>query len=144
MATLRAATSTDSAASASRKAGNDRVIAGWMAAASAARRSRSAQIRSSARMTTRPTGASSVKDRREMVEHVACRDDPGGPAILDDRDVPEAADRHLVDGDRDGVVVEEHDRVRGHEVAHMERRQPHARGLHDGVAIGEDADQALV
>ena len=62
-------------------------------------------------------------------------------AVLDDRDVAEPADRHLVDRDGERVVGAEHDRVGRHEVADVERVEPLAGDLHDRVAVGEDADQ---
>src|SRR5918995_5121513 len=95
--------------------------AGSAPAASTALARRSAQIRSCARIATVVATTSSVDRLGEVVEDVACGDDAGRSAVLDDRDVTEAADRHLVDRDRDRVVVAEHDRVGRHEVTHVER-----------------------
>ena len=54
------------------------------------------------------------------------------------------ADGHLVDRERDRVVVAEDDRVRGHEVADAEGVEGLAGGLRDRVAVGEDADEPVV
>ena len=65
-----------------------------------------AQIRSSARtMTARAVAASSVKARGEVPEDVPRRHDPDGHATIDDRNVAEPADGHLVDRHRVGIAV---------------------------------------
>src|SRR5688500_11794136 len=84
--------------------------AGSAPAASTALARRSDQMRSWARIAMRLLIGRSVDRLRQVVEDVARRDYAGRPAVLDDRDVAEAADRHLVDRHRDRVVVTEHDR----------------------------------
>ena len=56
-------------------------------------------------MAIRAAMAASVDRLGEVMEDVARRDDAGRAPVLDDRDVTEATDGHLVDGDRDRVVV---------------------------------------
>src|SRR5215207_3886254 len=115
---------------------------GSLPAARTDRARRSCQMRSWARMAIRrPT---SVQDLGEVMEDVAGRDDTGGAPILDDRDVPEPTDGHLVDGDRDRVVVAQDDGIPSHEVADPERLQWLAGGSQHRIAVGEDPDQAVV
>jgi hypothetical protein len=69
---------------------------------------------------------------------------PGRAAVLDDRDVPEPADRHLVDRDRDRVVVTEDDGIGRHEVADLEGVEAPAGRLHDRVPVREDPDETAL
>src|SRR5690349_4880449 len=124
------AKSASSSAAANPEAVPDR--AGVAPAASTACTSLSDQIRSWARIAIR-CAMTSVDGLREVVEDVARRDDAGRASVLDDRDMAEPADGHLVDRDRDRVVVSEDDRVGRHEVTHMERGEPLAGRLHHRI-----------
>ena len=53
----------------------------------------------------------SADERHEMVGEVTGRDDAGRTPTADQRDVAEAPEGHLVDGDRDRVVAAQDDGV---------------------------------
>ena len=112
----------------------------------AARARRVDQMRSSARTTTRVIATRSALSRA-LARGGGRRprgDDSGRAAVLDDRDVAEAADGHLVDRDGD---VSSWRRTTGSRVmksATCERIEALAGDLQDRVAVGEDADEAAV
>ena len=89
-------------------------------------------------------GSASAKVGREMPEDVPRRDDADRHAGLDDRHVAEAADRHLVDRDRDRVVAAAGSPGRGHHLADGAVVVGPAGDLQDRVAVGEDADEGPV
>ncbi len=60
---------------------------------------------------------------------------------VDERDVAEAADRHLVDRDRDRVTPPQDDRISGHRISHDDTVELTPRELEDRVALGEDPGQ---
>src|SRR5919112_1116709 len=86
---------------------------------------RVAQIRSSARIATLAADRSAAEGTsgnpsREMPEDVPSRHHADRDlAAVDDRDMPEPTDRHLVDRNGDGIVMPEDDRVGGH---HLPKR----------------------
>src|SRR6478609_1820373 len=119
--------------------------AGSPPAASVDRARRSAQTRSWARIATRGlVTARSAQRPGEMPEDIARRDDAGRAAVLDHRDVAEAADGHLVDRDRERLVVAEDDGIRRHQGPDRSIRGNRPGDLQDRVARREDPDEAAV
>ena len=119
----------------------DRTATGSAPAPRTSPSSRVAQIRSSARIGD-ARGQPIVSARWWKTSRAVTT--PVGRPSCDDRDVAEPADGHLVDGDRDRVVVAEDDRVGGHEVADLETVERLPGDLHHGIAVGEDPDEPVV
>src|SRR4051812_45854832 len=70
---------------------------------------------------------------------VADRDDPDGPAVLDDRDVAEAVVEHDLRGLVRRRLRAERERVGGHPLAHARLTRVHAAGDGAGqVTLGDD------
>src|SRR5437762_8828858 len=100
--------------------------------------SRVDQMRSSARIRTRGPDVS-ANGLCDVSEEIPRGHDPRRhPSAIDDRDMAETAHCHLVDRDRDRIVVTEDDRVVGHDLPDGARARGPAGDLQDRVAIGED------